>query len=536
MASNALTNLTRVSAALAAATLAPMSASAQETLPVVAPVQSCAALASVDLTAIGGPGSQVTTATETVQNGIAVCSVEGILAPAIGFQVLLPTETWAQRYLQVGCGGLCGRITLEPAATDGCQPLTGGSFVLAATDMGHDGNDPAFGLDPQKRDDFAFRAQHLTAEAAKALIAAFYGKPQKYAYFNGCSDGGREALVEAQRYPDDFDGVIAGAPAMLFSVQNSLYHGFMARANTGTDGKPVLTAGRLPLLHAAVLAACDGLDGQEDGLVANPRACSFDPATIQCPEGATDSAACLTAAEVATVRQFYEGPHDPVTGARLTVGGPQPGSELGWAGVFVPKDGDPGIFSEVIAMGALKNLVFEETPPESYTLADLAFDTATLDRLRARHPLFDATNPDLRGFAERGGKLILWHGWADEHITPLGTIAYQQALEGEMGADVVAAFERLYLVPGMAHCQGGEGPNQIDLLTPMMAWVERNIAPDAIVAAGPERSRPVFPYPAVAHHDGAGDPNVAASYVRGDDPVLSQPAPAWAGQNFFQPY
>jgi len=250
--------------------------------------------------------------------------------------------------------------------------------------------------------------------------------------------------------------------------------------------------------------------------------------------GVTDTSACLTAAEVATVRKLHEGPRDPDTGARLTVGGPQPGSELGWAGVFVPKAGDPGIFSEVIAMGALKNLVFEETPPASFTLADLRFDTATFERLRVRHPLFDATNPDLSAFAGRGGKLLLWHGWADEHITPLGTIAYQQALERTMG-EAVGGFKRLYLVPGMAHCHGGEGPNRIDLLTRVMAWVERGEAPDAVIAADPTRARPVFPYPAIARHDGTGDPDLAASYVRGEDPLLSAPVPDWLGANFFEP-
>jgi hypothetical protein len=523
-------------AALAAATSAALPAAAQEALPVVAPVRSCAALADIDLTGIGGAGSAVTSAAETSEGGIAACTVEGTLAPAIRFQVTLPTTTWTQRYLQIGCGGLCGEVEAQPAAVDGCAVLEAGGFVTASTDMGHEGPDPSFGLDPQKREDFAFRAQHLTAEVGKALIAAYYDQPQRYAYFSGCSDGGREALIEAQRFPEDFDGIVAGAPAMLFTVQNSLYHGFMARANTGEGGKPVLTADRLPLLHAAVVAACDKIDGQTDGLIANPRACSFDPATIACAEGAADTSACLTAAEVATVRKFYQGPRDPDTGERLTVGGPQPGSELGWAGVFVPRAEDPGIFSEVIAMGALKNLVFEDTPAESYTLADLQFDKATFDRLRPRHPLFDATNPDLSAFADRGGKLVLWHGWADEHITPLGTIAYQHALESEMGKDAVAGFERLYLVPGMAHCKGGEGPHQTDLLTPVMAWVEQGIAPDAVVASAPDRSRPVFPWPAVARHDGKGDPAEAASYARAEDPLVSEPVSEWVGQDFFRPY
>lgn len=520
-----------LAAALAAALLIGLPAAAQETLPAVKPAVTCDSLAKADLTAIGGAGSAIASASETGGS----CVVEGTLAPAIRFRVSLPVESWTQRYLQIGCGGLCGQVEGQPAAVDGCPVLEANGFVTASTDMGHEGPDPSFGLDPQKRDDFAFRAQHLTAETAKALIAAFYGQPQKYAYFSGCSDGGREALVEAQRYPDDFDGIIAGAPALLFTVQNSLYHGFMARANTGPDGKPVLTSDRLPILHAAVVAACDETDGQKDGLIADPRACRFDPATIACAAGATDTSACLTPAEVATVTKFYDGPHDPATGARLTVGAPFYGSEPKWAGVFVPTPDQPGIFSEVIAIGALQNLVFEDTPPDSYTLADLNFDAATLDRLRARHPLFDATNPDLSAFEKAGGKLILWHGLADEHITPLGTIAYQQALEARMGG-AVQSFERLYLVPGMAHCGDGEGPHLIDLLTPTMAWVEQGTAPDAILARGENRARPVFPWPAVARYDGTGDPADAASYQRAEPPALSQPVPAWIGQDFFQPF
>lgn len=518
--------------ALAALLLAAaLPAAAQESLPVVKPAVSCDSLAKTDLTPIGGAGSAVASATETGD----ACVVEGRLAPAIRFRVSLPVESWTQRYLQIGCGGLCGQIEGQPAAVDGCPVLEANGFVTGSTDMGHERPDPSFGLDPQRRDDFAFRAQHLTAEAAKALIAAFYGQPGRYAYFSGCSDGGREALVEAQRYPDDFDGIVAGAPALLFTVQNSLYHGFMARANTGADGKPVLTSDRLPILHAAVVAACDEVDGQKDGLIADPRACRFDPAIIACADGITDTAACLTAAEVATVRRFYDGPHDPATGARLTVGAPFYGSEPKWAGVFVPTPDQPGIFSEVIALGALKNLVFEETPPDSYTLADLSFDTDTLDRLRARHPLYDATNPDLSRFEKAGGKLVLWHGLADEHITPLGTIAYQQALEAKMG-DAVPGFERLYLVPGMAHCGDGEGPHLIDLLTPVMAWVEQGREPDAIVAHAANRARPVFPWPAVARYDGKGDPGDAASYQRAEPAALSQPVPAWAGEDLFQPY
>lgn len=226
-------------AAPAAAQVAPPASASPAALAVVPPVASCASLAGLDLTAIGGEGSAVTTAEETTSAGVPVCSVTATLAPQVNLQVLLPMESWTQRYLQVGCGGLCGRISLQSGASAASLALNDGGFVMAATDMGHSGgmdDSGDWGLDDQQRADFAFRAQHVTAEAAKALIRAFYGQPQRFAYFNGCSDGGREALMEAMRFPDDFDGVLAGAPAMLFQVQNTLYHGWMARANADGQG------------------------------------------------------------------------------------------------------------------------------------------------------------------------------------------------------------------------------------------------------------------------------------------------------------
>lgn len=255
-------------------------------LAVVKPVSACSALTGVDLNDIGGQGSRVLSASESMRNDVAVCAVEGRLAPQINFRLELPTGTWAQRYLQVGCGGLCGNINSTVRAADGCKPLDTGAFAVASTDMGHQAADNHFGDDPQKRADFAHRGVHLTALASKKLITAFYGRKAEYAYFSGCSDGGREALIEAQRYPDDFDGIIAGAPALNFQVQKTLYHGWMARSNRGADGKPILFASRLPLLHKAVLAQCDVLDGQIDGLVSDPRICHFDPAVLQCKTAA----------------------------------------------------------------------------------------------------------------------------------------------------------------------------------------------------------------------------------------------------------
>ena len=524
-------------------------------------VKSCADLATVDLADIGGSGSKITSAKEVIRDNNPSCEVEGTLAPSIGFKVVLPVASWTQRYLQVGCGGLCGSIRLEVGAADGCVPVSAGGFVLSSTDMGHQGMAPDFGRDPQKRVDFAYRGVHLTALASKKLIKTFYGQPEAYAYFTGCSDGGREAVMEAQRYPNDFNGIIAGAPAMLFQFQNSLHHGWLAVSNTGEDGKPILTAARLPLLHKAVLAECDGLDGLVDGLLSDPRLCHFNPSKLLCPTGSSDTSACLTAKEVAVVTKFYAGPRDPATGERLTVGQPQYGSELAWAGVFVPESVDKPIFSTIIALGALQNLIFEQDPPKGYSLADLKFEKATVELLKARHPLLDATNPDLTPFQATGGKLILWHGWSDEHISPLTTIAYHEAILKQMGSEAAAKFERLYLLPGVNHCGKGEGPSSIDLLTPMMSWVERGNAPDAIVTrtaanAGNDfgqppnagerlapsaaksatmQSRPVYPYPAVARFSGSGDRNDAVNYVKGT-PLHVEPAAPWVGQDFFKPY
>ncbi len=549
-------------------------------LDVIKPTKSCSDLLSADLSDIGGTGSRVTAARETSNKGVAACTVEGMLAPSTGFQVMLPTQTWTQRYLQVGCGGLCGRISLQVGAADGCVPLEAGGFVIGATDMGHQDQDGAFGSDPQKRADFAHRANHLTALTAKRLIQQFYGQPQAYAYFTGCSDGGREALVEAQRYPDDFDGIIAGAAAMNFQVQNGLYHAWQARSNTGSDGKAILVASRLPVLHEAVLKACDSLDGLADGLISNPLACRFDPGAILCSPGVQETTNCLTAAEVDVVRKLYDGPRDPATGKRLTAGGPQFGSELAWAGVYVPASSDKPIFSAMIALQALRNVVFETNPPATFSLADMNFDQAMFDRLRPLHALYDATNPDLSAFAASGGKLILWHGWADPHISPINTIAYYEAVETQMGKPRADSFTRLYLFPGMYHCSGGERPSLVDLLTPMLTWVEKGAAPDAVVARQPEkaaasefgvpvgprpgadgngpgasagqtatagavsnapsqpaaivRSRPIYAYPTVAAYGGQGEPNEASSFVRGSSAAFTRPD--WAGADFYTPY
>ena len=372
-----------------------------------------------------------------------------------------------------------------------------GNSLSTSTDMGHSGGmDGKFGeSDYQLRIDFAYRGVHVTTLAAKALIEKYYGQKPKYSYFAGCSDGGREALMEAQRYPTDFNGITAGAPAMNFTTQNTFYHGWNTRVNTDADGKPILTADKLPILHQAILAKCDALDGLKDGLISDPLSCAFDPAVTECKAG-QDPSTCLTPAQVQAAKEIYAGAHDN-EGGKLVLSGPLPGSELAWAGVYIPRSGGDRVMSSMISTGTLKYLAYEQNPPADYTLADLKFTKASFEATTKLHFLYDATDPDLTAFASGGGKLILWHGLADPHISPLNTIAYYTAMEQIMGKSSVDKFARLYLFPGGHHCGGGEGPFDVDLLSAIMAWVERDNAPFALIASHQPESSMSGPPPGV---------------------------------------
>uniref|UniRef100_K3WKK6 feruloyl esterase n=1 Tax=Globisporangium ultimum (strain ATCC 200006 / CBS 805.95 / DAOM BR144) TaxID=431595 RepID=K3WKK6_GLOUD len=565
---------TAASTGSTATTASPSTASSGVgSLAVVTPVVDCANLLTANLTSIGGSGSNVTSATEVTSSGIKYCQVAGTLSTKIGWQVMLPVSTWTQRYMQIGCGGLCGSIQLSVGAADGSEEVSNGNFAMAGTDMAG-GTDGTFGLDEDRVVAFAYRAVHLTALVSKQLILQYYGQKQKYAYFNGCSDGGREAVMEALRYPEDFNGIIAGAPAMLFQLQNSLHHGWLAASNTDSDtGKSILISSRLSILHDAVVAACDALDGLEDGLLSDPRLCNFDPKTIQCASDATDTSACLTEAEVGTVTKFYKGPTDSTSGKQLTVGEQQYGSELAWSGVCVPTSASAKGMSESIALAALR---YSCSTTARTRTSRSPISNATLEKLRPRHPLFDAVSPDLAPFKATGGKLILWHGWADPHISPRTTIRLHEGLVDQMGQAAVDEFERMYLLPGVHHCGDGEGMSAIDLVTPMLEWVESGSPPNAIAtkdaaaslsadgfgqwaesgsgsaaparslqsqaftsssgsAASVSRTRPVFPYPAVAKYIGTGDANDTANYVAGAALYTNKTA-YWLGDDLFDVY
>jgi hypothetical protein len=516
-------------------------ASPGDQLPVLLPRVSCAALAAVDVSARVGAGTGISSATSgTSAAGQPICDVRGVIAPQIQYEVQLPLRTYRQRYLQTGCGGLCGSLAVSVQAAVGCAPVADGSFALASDNQGHvaggsaDGN---FGVDPLLRADFAARADHLTALAAKALIVAFYGQQPRYSYFDGCSQGGHEGLTEAQRFPHDFTGILAGAPASITTELNAFNQPWLARVDFDPAGHVILPATKLPVLHNAVLARCDGIDGLVDGQLDDPRRCAFDPAVLSCP-AAQDAPGCLTPAQVAVVRRIYSGAVDP-RGRALYPGGEPFGSELAWAGWMIPTDPAATESSTIawrIGNGWVKYLAFAPNPPLSFTLNDIRFDDATFARVRRLAAFYDATDPDLTAFERAGGKLILWHGWADQAIPPTGTVAYYQAVQDRMGGlAATQRFARLYMFPGVFHCGGGAAPNTFDLLTPLLTWVEGGVAPTRVTATETNagtvaRTRPVFPYPQVARYDGTGSTDDAANFVPADPPGPVEDHVRWLGR------
>src|SRR5499427_10995787 len=450
------------------------------------PRLACAALAQPepgggvpDFGAIAGAPTRVTSASVVAAAASTpeFCDVKGYVAPQIQFELKLPTKTWQGRYLQNGCGGFCGAIGQTGFPSCDLQP--GGDFAVSATDDGHmaPGFDAVWAATTEQvRVDFGSRAVHVVAVASKAIIRAFYGTAPQRSYFMGCSDGGREGLMEAQRFPADFDGIVAGAPANIWAPLNGEFQVWLARINVDGQGNPILTPAKLPALHATALASCDGADGLLDGQIDDPRACHFDPASIQCPAGA-DQPTCLTAPQVDVARKAYSGPVD-TQGRHLYPGGEPVGSELAWAGWFV---GPPGI-GPLIGDDYIKYSAFP-IGQRTVSVRDWQFTVDLFNRLRTEGRVFNSTSADLRAFRSRGGKLILWHGWADQAIPPTGTPAYYEAVQDRMGGlQSVQQFARLFMVPSTYHCGGGFGPNQFDLVNPIVHWVERAEAPNRIVA------------------------------------------------------
>ncbi|MGL5226441.1 MAG: tannase/feruloyl esterase family alpha/beta hydrolase [Aeromonas sp.] len=456
-------------------------ASAANGLSIISPVKTCEALLQQDVSAWVDGAVTLRQATLQSTDQGDFCQVKGTIAPAIGFEVSLPLTRWTQRYLQLGCGGLCGDVRLNVGQAHHCAPARRGEFVVAATDMGHQGSmmDASWGKDPQKRIDFAYRAQHQTAQIAKGLIQAFYGQAPRYTYFMGCSDGGREALVSAQRYPADFDGISAGAPAAFFSFQNGLFHSWNAKINVDKQGKAILLKEHLPLLHQAVLAHCPTLSGVADGMLNNPYACKFDPAWVKrCDPADKMQHQCLTDAQIEVAKAFYAGPHDS-EGNQFSLGGMPLGSELSWP---LPSAPDQPSMSISMALPALEYVLLPEKATPIKNLADFTINQASFNDVAKLAPLYNGANTNLAPFMARGGKLILWHGLADESVTPAFSLAYYQGVLTQLGQAKTDQFMRLFLLPGVGHCGRGDGFGQLDLLTPLLAWTEHNLPPAQIIA------------------------------------------------------
>lgn len=433
----------------------------------------------------------------------AFCRVALTIAPTtdsdIRSEVWLPLAGWNGKLYVVGNGAWGGSIQYAAMA----EGLRRG-YATASTDTGHTGADASFAVGhPEKLIDFGYRSVHETTVQSKATAAALYGDAPRFAYFNGCSGGGRQAFMEAQRYPGDFDGIIAGAPG--YNRTDGAFQVLGAMQATHLSPESYIPEEKYAVLHQAALKACDGHDGLTDGLIANPLTCRFDPAVTACSAG--DAPTCLTAPQVAAARRIYAPVLHPKTGA-LIFAGIEPGSELFW-GAVAGKAPHP-MYNDLARF-----VVFQDANWDFRTL-DLA---AHLERARqADNGVLSALSTDLAPFAGRGGKLLMYHGWADQNIAPRMTVEYVNNARKTMGAAAADDTMRLFLVPGMGHCGGGDAPNTFDMLTVLEQWRERGVAPTRVLASQIKdgrvtRTRPLCAYPQVARYTGTGDVNHAESFA-----------------------
>ncbi len=429
----------------------------------------------------------------------------------IKIRVWLPAN-WNGKMYGVGGGGFSGSLVIDGIALT--DPVNKG-YASVATDAGHDHSDKVIWAlnHPEKIADFGHRANHLGAVAAKAILNQYYGAPAKRSYFHGCSNGGRDALMLAQRYPGDYDGIIVGAPANRWTALMSSFrrNEQVVRLSPGVD-----TLGpKLGLVHDAVMKQCDALDGARDGLIGNPNQCRFNPAVLQCKSNATSTASCLSKPEVAAFRGIYQGTR--TRDGKLIMAGYSPGSEYQWSSWFTKPDGPaPGMGRDFFRFMVYNDPKWDEN---SFVLGR--------DYPRAKRdtgPLVDATDTDLRPFLRTGGKLLMYHGWDDAAIPARNSIDYFGAARRTAGSR--AEQMRLFMVPGMAHCGGGNGPGSLDTLGALETWVENGTAPEQLVATQYEneiqaklgqptkvlKTHPACPWPKTPHYR-SGPVGDASSFV-----------------------
>jgi feruloyl esterase len=495
---------------------------------------SCTSLAALTIpgvvvrsaTAIGAgpftpPAARITADEDRPQGGRsmtlpAFCRVEATARPTtdseIKFEVWIPpVDAWNGKFEGVGNGGYSGAIGYAAMAAG----LRRG-YAVASTDTGHTGDDMKFGQGhPEKVIDWAYRAVHVMTDASKLIVRDAEGRFAEHAYFVGCSSGGHQALTEAQRFPDDYDGIVAGDPASNRIRQT---FGFMYSwlATHSADGKPIMSQSKLALLTKSVIEACDGLDGLKDGIIDDPRRCHYDPAKLLCkgPASATgDEASCLTQPQVDAVRKIYEGTKSPRTGEQIFTGWSRGSEGFGetagqsWRAYIM----DP---QEPMRVGFFRYFLFHDPNWDPRTIdydRDLAYAEQKL-------PFMSATERDLTPFKKHGGKLVMYTGWSDPVVPPMDTVAYYDAVTKTMGGlEKTREFYRFFIAPGMGHCGGGPGPNQFDHLAALEQWVEKGVAPEKIVASHNtngrvDRTRPLCLYPQVARWKGTGSTDEAANF------------------------
>ncbi len=433
----------------------------------------------------------------------AFCRVTATIKPSsdsdIKMELWMPAAGWNNKFEAEGNGAWTGSIT--EATLAGALAL---GYATAMTDTGHEGGSASFALNhPEKQIDFGYRAVHELAVQSKAIIAAFYGQAPKYSYWNGCSAGGKQGLKEAQMFPQDFDGIIAGTPVSDW-VGRSVGAVWFGQATHETDGSAIPQA-KLAAIHKAALDACDALDGVKDGVIENPEKCKFDPVGMQCKgEDAND---CLTPAQVATARKVYSGVINPRT-KEVLFPGLMPGSEMGWGTQVGPNPFGPGV-------DEFRYIVFKN-PDWDYKTFN--FDSDYTASVKADNNMMNAMDPNLKAYFDRGGKILQYHGWADQQMSPGNSPKYYKMVLDKMGGpSKVMDNYRLFMVPGMGHCQGGDGTDTFDKRAILEQWVEQKKAPEKIIASHMAngqvtKTRPLCPYPQVAVYNGSGSTDDAANF------------------------
>jgi feruloyl esterase len=435
----------------------------------------------------------------------AFCQVIATLRPTsdseIGIEVWLPeAAAWNGKFEGTGNGGWGGSINYADMALAVAK-----GYAVTSTDTGHIGGTAAFAVGhPEKLIDFGYRAIHEMTVATKTIVNAYYGRPQRLAYFAGCSSGGRQAMMEAQRYPEDYDGIIAGAPT--YDWTNMMFGRIWVAQATLTDTASYIPRSQYPLIHDAALAACDAKDGVKDRLISDPLSCHFDPAVLACKQGESGSS-CLTPAQVQAAKRIYTPTTNPVTHAEIYPP-MERGSELAWGTLA----GGPAPIT--LATDYFKYVVFND-PKWDFKTLNFSSDLAKAQQID--HGVLTASNPDLRPFFAHGGKLIHYHGWTDWQVMPESSIQYFERVKATGGEAALDSY-RLFLAPGMGHCGGGDGPNTFDMLTELEQWREHGKAPDAVPATHAnaegkiDRSRPLCAWPEQVRYKGTGSTDEAANF------------------------